>query len=113
MANVHRFTAKVIQKVLAAPSGIDPNRAGDLMSLLAKEVAPLVVPAPDGSLQHRPELRRLIMKDLGRGGPANTVREIQDRAVSYYSAEPARPSTRAEEIYHLLMRLFTLTFVTI
>jgi energy-coupling factor transporter ATP-binding protein EcfA2 len=103
---VRRLTKEVIRDVLAEPCGIslaDPARAGELMTLLANEVA-LIVPADDGSLRHRPELRRLILKDLTEDARAATVREIHDRAVTFYAAQPPDPISRAEETYHRLMR---------
>jgi hypothetical protein len=103
---VRRFTEEVIRDVLAEPCGIpmdDPNRAHELMVLLGQEIA-LVVPAPDGSLRHRPELRALMMKDLVEEIPAATILDIHNRAVNYYGSQPPEPIGRAEEIYHRLMR---------
>ena len=103
---LRRLTADVIREVLAGPCNISldhPQRAEELMELLSREVA-LFVREPDGSLRHRPELRRVMLKDLAEALPAEKVREIHDRAVTYYSAQPAGPVVRAEEIYHRLLR---------
>jgi hypothetical protein len=103
---VRRLTEEVIREVLAEPCGIpmtDPARAHALMEELSTEVA-LVVPAEDGSLRHRPDVRRVMLKDLTEDVPLETIHEIHGRAIAYYAGRPAEPVFRAEEIYHRLMR---------
>jgi hypothetical protein len=100
---VRRLTEAVILEVLAEPCGIsmlDPSLATQLMVALGNEVA-LVYRDKDGSLRHTPDVRRLMFKDLESELPAAT---IHDRAVSFYEAQPPDPVSRAEEIYHRLMR---------
>lgn len=103
---VRRLTADVIREVLAIPCDLSlsaPNAADNLMERLGKELA-LFYRDPDGSLRHRPDVRRLMLKDLANDIPAATVREVHDGAIAYYQKQPAEPVARAEEIYHRLMR---------
>jgi hypothetical protein len=103
---VRRLTEAVIREVLAEPCGIsmsDPSLATQLMVALGNEVA-LVYRDKDGSLRHTPDVRRLMFKDLESELPAATIRDIHNRAVSFYETQPPDPVLRAEEIYHRLMR---------
>jgi hypothetical protein len=103
---VRRLTDSLIERVLAAPCGLDtsdPAFASRLMVRLASEVA-LVYRAEDGSLRHQPEVRRVMLKDMVGDIPPTTVRAIHDGAVEFYRAQPLGAVARAEEIYHRLMR---------
>jgi tetratricopeptide (TPR) repeat protein len=103
---VRRLTADVIREILAGPCGIpidSPSRADELMAHLESELW-LVERAGDGSLRHRQDVRRIMLKDLEEDVSPDTIREIHDRAVRYYEAQAAGPVARAEEIYHRLMR---------
>lgn len=100
---LRRVTADLIQKVLAKPCGIDvptKERAEELFAKLRKEVA-LVSPAGEGVLEHRADVRRLMLDALRETRPRET-REIDELAASYYAEQPG-VIPRAEEIYHRLM----------
>jgi hypothetical protein len=100
---VRRVTPPVIRDVLAAPCGIalpDEGAADRLFDALAREV---VLVEPDGprAVRHRADVRRLMLGDLLLEVPAETVRDIHERAVEHYRAQ-ATPVARAEELYHRL-----------
>lgn len=100
---LRRVTADLIQKVLAKPCGIDvptEERANELFAKLRKEVA-LVSPAGEGVLEHRADVRRLMLDSLRETRPRET-REIDELAAGYYAQQPG-VIPRAEEIYHRLM----------
>jgi cellulose synthase operon protein C len=102
---LRRLTPEIIRDVLAEPCGISVNdlaTAEILMSELSREVT-LVERDPDGSLRHRPDVRRLMLNDLKEDVPAEIARLIHDRAVTYYERLDG-PVARAEEIYHRLVR---------
>ncbi|HEX8407524.1 MAG TPA: hypothetical protein VF883_01580, partial [Thermoanaerobaculia bacterium] len=52
-------------------------------------------------LEHRPDVRRLMLESLRETRPRET-REIDELAASYYAEQPGN-APRAEEIYHRLM----------
>ena len=100
---LRRITADLIQKVLARPCGIDvptKKRAEELFRKLRKEVS-LVSPAGEGVLEHRQDVRRLMLESLAETRPRET-REIHELAAAYYAEQPG-VIPRAEEIYHRLM----------
>jgi cellulose synthase operon protein C len=102
---LRRLTPEVIREVLAEPCGLsldDAMSAEMLMSSLMHEVA-LVELDKDGSLRHRPDVRRLMLKDLTDDVPVTTARLIHDRAVGFYERKEGAVA-RAEEIYHRLVR---------
>jgi tetratricopeptide (TPR) repeat protein len=101
---LRRITSDLIVDVLAEPCGIELKSrqdADELLAELAREVS-LVRPAEDGGVEHRSDLRRLMLPMLVEDHPAK-VREIHDRAVNYYAGRET-PADRAEEIYHRLAR---------
>ena len=102
---LRRLTPELILAVLAEPCGLaarTPAEAGRLFDELRREVA-LVDMVADGSLRHRPDLRRATLPLLQADEPALT-RQISERAVAYYAERPERdPRERAEELYHRLV----------
>lgn len=99
---VRRVTPDVIRYVLAGPSGVDvPDdaRAQELFDAWSREVQ-LLSWAPDGSLVHRPDIRRAALPLLLRDRP-HTAMQIHSAAVTYYQTR-SDVSSRAEELYHRL-----------
>ncbi|MEO8379059.1 MAG: ATP-binding protein [Acidobacteriota bacterium] len=100
---LRRVTPDLIWKVLAGPCGVavpTMERAQDLFGKLQKEVS-LVSPAGAGVLEHRADVRRLMLGPLRETRPRET-REIDELAASYYAQQPG-VTARAEEIYHRLV----------
>ncbi|MDI6102658.1 hypothetical protein QLQ12_28970 [Actinoplanes sp. NEAU-A12] len=99
---VRRITPAVIREVLAGPCRLDLDRGGAerLFGELAAEVA-LVERDDDGSLRHRPDVRRSMLEDLTDQVPADVVEAIDRGAVGFYAGHDD-PVSRAEEIYHRL-----------
>jgi hypothetical protein len=99
---LRRVTPELIEEVLAEPCGIvidESAGAEDLFNRLSQEVT-LVTYEPDGSLRHRPDVRRIMLDSLARDAPLK-VRQIHERAAQFYHHQ-AGPEARAEEIYHRL-----------
>ena len=99
---VRRITPEVIAEVLAAPCGldaVDESRAMSLFADLRREVT-LVTLTPDGALEHRADVRR-VMLPLLRADEGSKVHAIHEAAVSYYEHRPG-VIARAEELYHRL-----------
>lgn len=97
---VRRVTPPVLQRVLAEPCGlgaIDARRASELFAQLAREVS-LVRPAEDGALEHRADVRRVMLRLIYHDRPV-IARQLHERAADYY-----RDRTDAiaivEEAYH-------------
>jgi len=97
---VRRVTPPLLQRVLAEPCGlgaIDAQRATELFARLAGE-ASLVRPAEDGALEHRADVRRVMLRLIYRDRPV-IARQLHERAADYY-----RDRTDAiaivEEAYH-------------
>ncbi|MBX3738956.1 MAG: hypothetical protein KF715_19845 [Candidatus Didemnitutus sp.] len=100
---VRRITPEVITEVLAGPCGLmisRPNGARRLFAELGRRLDLVMVNESDGSLSHRPDVRRLMMPAIAESDP-RLVRRIHERAVRYYS-ERTGVTARAEEIYHRL-----------
>lgn len=99
---VRRITPGVITHVLAGPCALSLATEADVESLfreLQREVS-LVFQAPDGSLHHRTDVRRVMLESLRAERP-DQVRAIHEAAIRYYSGRE-EPLSRAEEIYHRL-----------
>jgi len=101
---LRRLTPPIIREVLAEPCGVevhDDEQAEQLYAKLAREAT--LVEEVDGALEHRIDVRRLMLGDLSRQFPEQ-AQEIHQRAVSYYAArsESSDLRERAEEIYHRL-----------
>ncbi|MBO3093998.1 ATP-binding protein [Cellulomonas dongxiuzhuiae] len=100
---VRRITPGIVRHVLAGPCGLDvpdDDAARELVAAAAREVT-LLDRADDGSLVHRPDVRRQMLATLRQGDPAR-VRAIDEAAVAYY-AQADDLTSRAEEIYHRLV----------
>ena len=100
---LRRLTPELIIEVLAEPCGLtisSPAEAQKLFEELRREVS-LVTVAPDGALEHRQDLRRLMLELLETDQPEKTA-AIHQRAIKYYERQPPNPPARAEEIYHRL-----------
>jgi patatin-related protein len=101
---LRRVTSELIRDVLAEPCEVDvpDDEAADrLFETMAREIS-LVRRAKDGSLEHRRDVRRLMLPALDSEWP-ESVAEIHRRAVEYYAGRDD-PVSRAEEIYHRLAR---------
>lgn len=99
---VRRVNVDVIREVLAGPCNIDPADAERILERLRREVS-LFDLEDDGSLRHRQDVRRLMLRamvDEPRLSPQ--IQEIHRRAAEYY-ADDDSPVGRAEELYHRLM----------
>lgn len=97
---VRRVTAEIIRLVLAEPCGLgalDEGQARALFDKLAREIS-LVRVAKDGALEHRADVRRVMLKLLYRDRPA-LAREIHERAARYY-AQRSDVISVSEEAYH-------------
>jgi hypothetical protein len=100
---LRRLTPGIVLDVLAKPCGLyitTYEEAVRLWEELERETS-LVQLADDGSLLHRPELRRLTLPLLEADQPELT-QSLHRAAVAYYTARPPDPRERAEEIYHRL-----------
>lgn len=99
---VRRLDPGVIRDVLAEPCGLDlaARSESSIFGALARETA-LVEPAGDGSLRHRPDVRRTMLEDLTDHVDPAVAARIDRRAVTYYARFDDDVS-RAEELYHRL-----------
>jgi hypothetical protein len=99
---LRRITPELIMNVLQKPCGIVVNDPADAQRLFEelRRVVSLVTIAEDGSLHHRSDLRRVMLKLLERDKPEQ-VEAIDRAAVEHYKAF-SDPVSRAEEIYHRL-----------
>jgi hypothetical protein len=101
---VRRVNPAVLEKVLAGPCGLTftPLRTPSMIvGDLAREAALVEVDPADGSLRHRPDVRRTMLEDLTDYIDASLVERIDTSAVAYYETQDG-PIARAEEIYHRL-----------
>jgi hypothetical protein len=99
---VRRIDAEVIRRVLAGPCElelIDDQSAYSIVDELRKEAALVEVDPADGSLRHRPDVRRLMLEDLLDHVDESVVEAIDRAAVDFYKDLPG-DIARAEEIYH-------------
>ena len=97
---LRRITPAIIQHVLAGPCGVselDDAQARVAFDRLAQESA-LVRIAADGTLEPRPEVRRVMLPTLRRDRP-RLVRELHARAAAHYEAG-TDDSSIAETAYH-------------
>lgn len=101
---VRRITPDVIREVLAGPCELDLSGSEDehaIFEQLAREAALVYVDPVDGSLRHRPDVRRVMLADLADQVDDAVIETIDRNAVGFYQARP-EPVARAEEIYHRL-----------
>ncbi len=99
---LRRLTPQIIMTVLAPHCGVvvpDLERARELFTEMARELDLVDHVAPE-VLQHRPDVRRIMLQLLEKDKTAAT-RAIERSAVDYYAAFD-NPADRAEEIYHRL-----------
>ena len=99
---LRRVTPELILTVLAGPCDLDVRdiaRATELFLALRREIT-LVSPAQDGSLRHRPDVRRLMLGRLERDRP-DQVHAIHEGAAAYYAVQDG-DIANAEQIYHRL-----------
>jgi cellulose synthase operon protein C len=101
---LRRITPDIIRHVLAEPCGLNPDDAEILFNSIGDNVT-LVNHNPDGSLQHRPDVRRVMIRNMLSGTRySNTIEKIHRAAVNYYATQAKHTAvTRGEHIYHLLM----------
>lgn len=100
---LRRITPDLILHVLAGPCrlGISTDaEARALFDEVRREVA-LVTVVGDGVLEHRPDLRRLMLESFEREQPRD-VQAIHELAVAWYETRPPSAAERGEEIYHRL-----------
>ncbi|UHD16358.1 AAA family ATPase [Thiocapsa bogorovii] len=103
---VRRIDAAVVEQVLAEPCGLefkDGLTPASIVSDLAQEAALVEVDPIDGSLRHRPDVRRAMLEDLTDHVEASVVETIDKNAVKHYAKQDTDDViARAEEIYHRL-----------
>ena len=100
---LRRLTPEIVLAVLDEPCGLGlrtRDRAKDLFERLRRD-ATLVVEEPGGALRHRPDVRRVMIRNLTVDAP-ELVEAIHRRAVAYYERVGQTPVERAEEVYHRL-----------
>jgi hypothetical protein len=125
---LRRVTKDIVRDILAEPCGlgdVDDKRAQALLSDLSKYVW-LVSKEPDGSVRHRPDLRRLMLPILlGRREPVDErgdetdgekakdrkeriakAKDINRRAIEYYAEREMSGNREAavERLYHFLLK---------
>ena len=103
---VRRINPDIIFSVLAQPCQLKIESiadAKDLFDKLSVEGALMSQDPDSDALIHRPDVRKLMLDDLKTTIPAETIRSIHDHAIKYYGEKDDRVS-RAEEIYHRLLR---------
>ena len=101
---VRRIDAGIVEKVLAEPCGLtftDGRTPFTIVNDLAREAALVEVDPADGSLRHRPDVRRSMIDDLTDHVDVSVVARIDTNAVAYYEKQNG-PIARGEEIYHRL-----------
>jgi hypothetical protein len=100
---LRRIDPEVILNVLNKPCDlglVSIEEANELFDELRRETALVTVDQQDGSLVHRADLRRMMLKFLTQTEPAR-VTEIRRAAVSWYSSQRSRRA-KAEQLYHQL-----------
>jgi hypothetical protein len=99
---LRRITPEIIRDVLAPHCGVSvPNldKARELFAEMARELD-LVDLVASEVLQHRPDVRRVMLRLLEKD-KTSMSRAVEQSAVDYYAASDD-PMDRAEEIYHRL-----------
>jgi hypothetical protein len=99
---LRRINAEIIQEVLAEPCGVDVSDRAHADALFERFAAhvDLVKREEDGSVSHRPDLRRDMLPLVEASNPT-AAEEIERRAVAYHARQP-KLLNRAEELYHRL-----------
>ena len=99
---VRIVTVEILREVLAEPCGLDPSRVEEIFAKLRAEMS-LFDLEPDGSLRHRQDVRRIMLRamyDDPKHGPE--IADIHRRAARYFQQQNDR-AARTEEVYHRLM----------
>jgi cellulose synthase operon protein C len=99
---LRRITPEIIRDVLAPHCGVsvpDLDRACELFTEMARELDLVDLAAPD-VLQHRPDVRRVMLRLLEKDKTSVST-AVERGAVDYYAASDD-PMDRAEEVYHRL-----------
>lgn len=100
---LRKVTPEIIWKVLAGPCSLEVKElstAQAIFNKLKKEFT-LVRSIDANTLEHRQDIRALMIRDIRRDIGPERVRDIHEKAVNYY--EGGRGDTdRAEELYHRL-----------
>jgi hypothetical protein len=100
---LRRIDPTIILEVLNKPCELRLTGIGEaehLFEELQRETSLVAVDDDDGSLVHRADLRRVMLKLLVESEP-HRVEQIHDSAVSWYSSQTGRRA-QAEEMYHRL-----------
>lgn len=100
---LRRISPEIIMEVLNEPCDLGltrPEEARELFEQLQRETSLVSVDDLDGSLVHRADLRRVMLKLLVANAP-DRVERIRRAALQWYALQPGRRA-RAEEIYHRL-----------
>lgn len=103
---VRRIDPEVIRHVLAEPCKLDLDDGRSEHQLfydLQREVALVEVDSDDGSLRHRPDVRKAMLEDLTDQVDEGVVEAIDRAAAAFYEGRPGSIA-RAEELYHRLRR---------
>ncbi|WP_406864268.1 trypsin-like peptidase domain-containing protein [Streptomyces sp. HUAS MG47] len=98
---LRKITPELLREVLAEPAGVpvaSDREARDLIGRLGR--LDLMEDAGPGAVQHRDDLRRILLR-LSDRARTDLMRAVGQRAVAYYAALEG-PEARAEEIYHRL-----------
>ncbi len=101
---LRRINPELILEVLNEPCGLGIrtlDEAEDLFEELRRESSLVSVDSSDGELVYRPDLRRVMLKMVLAGAPAQ-VEQIRRAAVAWYAHQDSRRG-RAEELYHQLL----------
>ncbi|MDR7117613.1 AAA family ATPase [Caulobacter sp. BE254] len=100
---LRRLTVEVIERVLAGACGIDLRQVSGqaLMERAARE-GQLFIADPDdpSALWHRPDVRRLMLRDFDRI-TADQARAVNRAALDYYDGQTG-VAARTEALYHAL-----------
>lgn|GEM_PF-6870765 len=102
---LRRIDADILMHVLAPSRNLrlrDRAHAEELVSKLAEEGA-LVEIDPRGGVRHRPDVRKLMLRDM-TAVERRQCRVIEERAADYYRRISTNedPELLAERIYHLM-----------
>jgi hypothetical protein len=100
---LRRINPDVILNVLNKPCHLDVDSVSEAQLLfegLRQETTLVASDSLDGSLVHRPDLRRIMLKLLVQKCPAQ-VEEIRRAAIEWYSHQEGWRA-KAEELYHRL-----------
>lgn len=107
---LRRISPEVILHVLNGPCRLEVEsiaEAQQLLDELRKETSLVAADTLDGSLVHRPDVRRSMLKLLVQKEPAQ-VEQIRRAAVKWYSSQSGWRA-RAEELYQRLQLGETIT----